>query len=129
MAVVPAFILRRLYVKGSLRNTEGGFSFQLKNTLGSGYARAVGPLTVDGDDVALEDSFFAHEGRHVSFSEVDENNTFGLPLNRTIDISVRGRRLAPGAHKIGFSFAVPGFGKLGFDFTDEVRDSAAEGPS
>jgi hypothetical protein len=107
-------------VKGSLRNTEGGFAFQLKNTLGSGYAKAVGPLTVDGEDVPLDDSFFSHEGREVSFAQVDENNTFGLPLNRTIDISVRGRNLAPSAHKIGFSFTVPGFGKLGFDFTDEA---------
>ena len=120
MAVVPAFILRRLYVKGSLQNTGSGFSFELKNTLGSGYARAVGPLTVDGDDVPLEDSFFTLEGKEVPFSEVDENNTFGLPVNRAIVISVRGRKLAPGAHEIGFSFTVPGFGNLGFDFADEV---------
>ena len=120
MAVVPAFILRRLYVKGSLQNTGDGFSFELKNTLGSGYARAVGPLTVDGDDVPLEDSFFTLEGKDVSFADVDENNTFGLPVNRTIVISVRGRRLTPGAHQIGFPFTVPGFGKLGFDFVDEA---------
>jgi len=120
VAVVPAFILRRLYVKGSLQATGDGFSFQLKNSLGSGYARAVGPLTVDGEDVSLEDSFFTLDGKAVAFSEVDETNTFGLPLNRTIVISVRGRQLEPGPHKIGFAFTVPGFGKLGFDFGDEV---------
>jgi len=123
---VPSFILRRLYVKGSLKSTDAGFSFELKNTLGSGYARTVGPLTVDGDDVPLEDSFFSLEGKETPFSEVDENNTFGLPVNRTIVISVRGRKLEPGPHRIGFSFTVPGFGKLGFDFTDEAA-SAAEG--
>ena len=126
MAVVPEFILRRLYVKGSLQSTGSGFSFELKNTLGSGYATAVGPLTVDGDDVPLEDSFFAIEGEEVSFSKVDKSSTFSLPLNRTIAISVRGRRLAPGPHQVHFSFQVPGFGKLGFDFTDEVT-GAAEG--
>ena len=120
MAVVPAFILRRLYVRGSLRNSGAGFSFELKNTLGSGYARAVGPLTVDGDDVPLEDSFFTLDGKEVPFTEVDESNTFGLPVNRTIVISVRGRKLEPGPHKIGFSFTVPGFGELGFDFADEA---------
>jgi len=124
VAVVPAFILRRLYVKGSLKSTGSGFSFELKNTLGSGYANAVGPLTVDGDEVLLEDSFFTLEDKEVSFAEVDEKNTFGLPVNRTIVISVRGRRLAPGAHQIGFPFTVPGFGKLGFDFADEVTEAA-----
>ena len=127
MPVVPAFILRRLYVKGSLRSTGNGFSFELKNTLGSGYARSVGPLTVDGDDVPLEDSFFTLEGREIPFSDVDENNTFGLPLNRTIVISVRGRELAPGPHTIGFPFTVPGFGKLGFDFADEVTADESSG--
>ena len=38
MISVPAFLLRRLYVKGSLRNAAGGFEFQMKNGLGSGYA-------------------------------------------------------------------------------------------
>ena len=124
MAVVPAFILRRLYVKGSLQGTGAGFSFELKNTLGSGYATAIGPLSVDSDDVPLEDSFFTLDGNEVPFSKVDKDNTFGLPLNRTIVISVRGRTLAVGTHKIGFSFTVPGFGKLGFDFADEVTVEA-----
>ena len=124
MAVVPSFILRRLYVKGSLQSTGAGFSFELKNTLGSGYARKVGPLTVDGEDVPLEDSFFTLEGKEIPFSDVDENNTFGLPVNRAIVISVRGQKLEAGPHKIGFLFTVPGFGQLGFDFTDEARETA-----
>ena len=37
MITVPAFLLRRLYVKGSLRNTAAGFEFEIKNGLGSGY--------------------------------------------------------------------------------------------
>ena len=41
---VPGFILRRLYLKGSLRNMPGGFQFQLQNNLGSGQARKLMPL-------------------------------------------------------------------------------------
>ena len=33
---VPAFLLKRLYVKGSLCNTDNGFEFRLRNNLGSG---------------------------------------------------------------------------------------------
>ena len=48
MVSIPSFILRRLYVKGSLRNTDTGMEFQILNKLGSGQARRLLPLTVDG---------------------------------------------------------------------------------
>ena len=51
MVSVPGFLLRRLYVKGSLRNATGGFEFQIKNTLGSGYARGMLPVSVDGREL------------------------------------------------------------------------------
>ena len=51
MVTVPGFLLRRLYLKGSLRNTSSGFEFQLRNRLGSGYAHKLLPLTVDGVEV------------------------------------------------------------------------------
>ena len=44
---VPGFLLRRLYVKGSLRATETGFSFELHNSLGSGSVNEMRPLTLD----------------------------------------------------------------------------------
>ena len=120
MPAVPAFILRRLYVKGSLANTATGWQFQLRNSLGSGYARQLLPLTLDDTELPLESAEFDLDGKVTGFHEVDESNTFGLPMNRVIVISVTGAQLRPGAHKIGMAFVVPGFGKIGFDFTDEV---------
>ena len=125
MPGVPAFILRRLYAKSSLHNREDGWGFELKNNLGSGYAKELLPLTLDGSDVPRERSFFEVDGRDVAFSDVGGSQTFALKMNRTILISVRGEKLSPGAHKVGMAFVVPGFGKLAFDFTDSVRD----GPS
>lgn len=121
MPGVPAFILRRLYVKGSLENYEDGWRFKLKNSLGSGYARAMTPLILDGRDVPLADSSFEIDGRQTRFDQVDEKNTFTLAMNRDIFISIRGEKLSAGAHKVGMGFVVPGFGKIGFDFTDEVQ--------
>ena len=121
MPGVPGFILRRLYVKGSLENFEGGWRFKLKNSLGSGYAKAMTPLALDGREVPMADSSFELEGRQTRFDQVDEKNTFTLAMNRDILISVRGEKLPAGAHKVGMGFVVPGFGKIGFDFTDEVK--------
>ena len=54
MVSVPGFLLRRLYVKQSLRNTSDGFEFELRNRLGSGYAHRLLPLTVDGNELPIE---------------------------------------------------------------------------
>ena len=49
MVSVPGFLLRRLYQRGSLKNTETGFKFLLANRLGSGYAHGMLPIIVDGE--------------------------------------------------------------------------------
>ena len=122
MVSVPAFILRRLYVKGSLRNTEDGFRFELRNRLGSGYARQMLPLVVDGEEVPLEDTTFEVEGEEVSFAQVSAERPFTLPMNRSTVIKVRGTRLSPGVHTIVMGFQVAGLGTLKFDFKDAVAD-------
>ena len=122
MISVPGFLLRRLYVKGSLRNTPSGFEFQLRNGLGSGYAHKLWPLTVDGEEVPADAAFFALEEAVTRFDDVSRENTFSLALNRTITIRAESVPLPPGARKIGMGFDVPGLGTLKFDFVDIVAD-------
>ena len=122
MVSVPGFLLRRLYVKGSLRATEDGLAFDLKNSLGSGYARGMRPLTVDSREIPLEKTTFTVEGKTTAFSEVSPDVPFTLAMNRTTSIAAAGVALAPGAHTIGMAFEVQGLGVLRFDFTDAVAD-------
>ncbi len=120
MPGVPAFILRRLYLKGSLHNRDDGWGFKLKNTLGAGYAKGLIPVTVDGVEIPMEQSFFDNEGEESSFTDVSDDNTFGLKLNREILIYFRGESLEMGNRKIAMGFIVPGLGTLKFDFNDDV---------
>ena len=120
---VPGFLLRRLYVKGSLRSAPSGFEFQLRNRLGSGYAHKLWPLTVDGVEVPLDATSFVLDDAPTRFDEVSREHTFALALNRMITIRAESFVLEPGAHKIGMSFDVPGLGTLKFDFTDVVADA------
>ena len=122
MVTVPGFLLRRLYVKQSLTNTEDGFQFELMNRLGSGYSHKVHPLIVDGEEIPIERAEFDLGGTSTRFDHVSERNTLSLAMNRAIVVRVTGARLEPGAHKIGMGFDVPGLGTLGFDFTDNVSD-------
>ena len=73
--------MRRLYVKGSLRAVDGGFAFDLKNTLGSGYAEEVLPLTLDGDEMPMSSTSFVAEGETTRFDVVSGERPM-TPANR-----------------------------------------------
>ena len=123
MVTVPGFLLRRLYVKQSLANTEDGFQFELMNRLGSGYSHKVHPLTVDGAEIPVDSAEFDLEAKPIRFDQVTEQSTLTLAMNKAIIVRVTGTKLEPGAHKIGMGFDVPGLGTLRFDFTDIVADA------
>ncbi|MBA7474883.1 hypothetical protein ES707_10245 [subsurface metagenome] len=118
MISVPSFLLKRIYVKGSLQNNEQGFQFQLKNTLGSGYGNELLPLTLDGKELPRESSYFVLDDEEVPFSAVSQERPFTLAMNKTLTIVVKGVTLAEGAHRIGFNFVAQGLGKLSFEVTD-----------
>ncbi len=122
---VPAFLLRRLYVKGSLRNQEGGFAFDLMNGLGSGYAEQVLPISVDGEALPVEAAAFTVDGETVRFVDVSVERPMTLGLNKAVTISIDGKTLADGKHKIGMGFVVTGMGEMQFDVTDIIGDDAA----
>ena len=124
---VPAFLLRRLYVKGSLRAVAGGFAFDLKNSLGSGYAEQVLPLTLDGEEVPLASTRFEVGGQTTRFDEVSGARPMTLGMNRTVTISVEGHSLTPGKHKLGIGFIVAGMGRMEFDVTDAIEGAADAG--
>ncbi len=122
MVTVPGFLLRRLYVKQSLKNTDEGFEFKLLNRLGSGYAYKMRPVTVDGRELPLDSATFDLDGEATGFDEVSQDRTFTLAMNKSIIIRVSGTRLDPGPCKIGMAFDVPGLGALGFDFIDTIAE-------
>ena len=118
MISVPSFLLKRLYVKGSLRNNEQGFQFELKNTLGSGYGNELMPLTLDGEELPRENSYFTLDDEESSFSAVNKDKPFTLPMNKILTILVKGITLSEEPHKIGLGFVAEGLGKLDFEVTD-----------
>ena len=115
---VPGFLLRRLYVRGSLRRTEDGFQLELKNTLGSGYARRLLPLKVNGAAIPLEDCFFAVDGVRHAFADVTPDSPFSLALNRTSVLGGDGVRLPDGVVEVTMGFEVQGLGDLSFSVKD-----------
>ena len=119
---VPAFLLRRLYVKSSLRNVESGFEFDLKNTLGSGYAERALPLVVDDVELPLSAARFVADGEATLFEKVSAEHPMTLGMNRTVTVAVEGAPLVPGKHKLSIGFVVLGMGEMRFDVTDAIEE-------
>ncbi len=118
---VPAFLLKRIYVKGSLRNNPEGFEFKLKNGLGSGYAIGLLPLVLDEETIPAEQASFAVDGKRILFPQVSKENPATLAMNREATILVAGKTLTPGAHQFTMGFNVTGLGELSVDLVDEVK--------
>ena len=122
MVTIPSFLLRRLYVKGSLRNKDQGAQFQLMNKLGAGYARRLLPLVLDRQEVPLDRCSFSVDDKQSPFETVTAEMPFTLDLNKTTTITINGITLSNEPHRIDMGFEVAGLGILQFDFTDVPRN-------
>jgi hypothetical protein len=121
---VPSFLLRRLYVAGSLRNTNSGFAFDLRNSLGSGYAERVFPVTIDGAEYPLAATRFVTGQESLRFADVSPSRPMTLAMNRTLAVIIDGEPLSDGKHTIGLGFFVVGMGEMRFEVSDAIEQAA-----
>ena len=121
MSKIPEFLLRALYVKGSLQNSTDGFEFQMKNDLGP--ARIIGarPLQLDRKPIALDTCRFEHGQETAAFSEVNDENSVLMRKGEAVTVLVSGQTLKPGRRTLGINVIVKDMGDVSFTVTDQVR--------
>jgi len=101
MPAVPSFMLKKLYVRGSLKNTAAGFELTLKNILAPGTIIGLNSLKVDGHEVALENiRVRSGSGTDVVVSAITAQSPVAFPFHSTATIRVVGEPLASGSHDI-----------------------------
>ena len=117
---IPAFLLRKLYIKGSLENVEGGFSFKLKNSLSPGTTTAVAPIKVNGNEYALDSTTIRSGDIEIQGSDISEDNTFPIKVGVEIEIFIAGDPLPEGEHTLDLSLKTKEAGTLAFDVKDSI---------
>ncbi|MDX1611659.1 MAG: hydroxymethylglutaryl-CoA reductase [Candidatus Thermoplasmatota archaeon] len=117
---VPSFMLKKLYVKGSLEASGDSFQFKLKNNLATATVVDAPEIYIDGDSVDAEDISFQVGGGEVAGTGITEDDPFRLEKGVEVTVASNGLEVGPGAHKLRIKVATKEWDTLDF----EVEDSA-----
>lgn len=118
MPKVPEFLLRALYVQGSLRGDSQGFSFQMKNELGP--ARIIGarPLMIDRKPIDPARCRFVHGEVSATFADVSSENSVLMRKGEAVTVMVEGVPLRRGRHTLRIDVEVKDMGPVAFTVSD-----------
>jgi hypothetical protein len=120
MAVIPSFILKKLYVSGSLRNTGEGCQLQIKNTLAPATITGIGPVTIDGREYSPADVIVQRGNESLSAAEASATRPISFDINTVVTITIKNVTLTPGEHHIGLDVTSREAGRLKWDIADSV---------
>lgn len=110
---IPSLLLKQLYTFGSLKNTDTGVVFSLKNRLSDASIIDIHHITIDGQVADLEETILVLEnGEKVSPEKVSAKKPVDFPLKSALDIHVPMEVLAEGKYKLEVKFSAKPFGKL-----------------
>ncbi len=88
MPKIPEFLLKALYVKGSLKGDENGFEFKIKNALGPVRIIGVNPLQLERRPVPLNKCSFVHEDLTAKFTDVTEENSVLMRKGESLSLKI-----------------------------------------
>lgn len=118
--MIPSFLLAKLYVKGSLKNTDTGFEFTLKNIIDNTMLVGIGPITVGEKNYEGAAVTLTAGDKTVSGADLTRQNGVPARMGMLLQISVTGDKLAPGLQKINVTGTSSDIGKFRFDISENV---------
>jgi hypothetical protein len=120
MPAIPAFLLKKLYVKRSLKNTDAGVELEIKNNLAPGTIVGGSPLVIDGTEYPLTDTFAVSDEGERAFSDVSKSNPLIFGINKSIIIRLKDVQLEPGSHRIRIPVLTREAGELKIEVKDTI---------
>ena len=121
-AMIPTFLLKKLYVKGSFKNNADGFELTLRNTLAPGTLLGFSPLQIDGRDIPLDRVLIiVNDAPPRRASDISLATPSPFPLNGTVTIRVEDQPLPPGAHRVTVEVNTQEAGALKIDAEDTIE--------
>ncbi|TVQ12121.1 MAG: hydroxymethylglutaryl-CoA reductase [Balneolaceae bacterium] len=124
---IPSLILRQLYNYGSLKNTEYGVQFSLKNRLSDAILVGIYDITLNGSEIPADKVTLRFgNGLALQPRQVSPESPVNLGLRDVVHIDVQTDNLPTGKHKVGITFLSENFGKLALNVEDALHDNGAD---
>ncbi|MGD1996190.1 MAG: hypothetical protein PVH62_05380 [Anaerolineae bacterium] len=121
MPIIPPFLLKKLYVKGSLRAEDDGFAFGLENPIASGTILSFKALDLDGEGVSLEQvTVVTEEGRVRPATSITNEDPLSFPVGDTFTVRASESPLESGFHELTIRVVVQDVGPLSIPVADQV---------
>ena len=121
MAIVPEFLIKRIYQKGSLKKVDNGVSVVLKNVLGPGLISGFNFVEINGVKFEPKDVKFVTNGKEVFGTDVSEENPVVFRLGQIGTLIMTGQDcIAEGRNNIIIEAMNPEAGKVRLNVEDIV---------
>jgi uroporphyrinogen decarboxylase len=125
MVYIPGFLVNKVYERGSLQNTEDGFTFTFTNTMTpvkiSGMSQL--KITIDGEvSISSDNVELELGGRIFEVSDEPLKELVEFSKNSKLYIRIQGNPLSDGKHVLKISFITHEFGGV----TLKVKDAIGE---
>ena len=122
MSSIPVFLLKKLYVRGSLKNTGSGFELAIQNTIAPGTIVGLLPLKVDGVEYPLQQTrVLLSNGTILTTANVSAQSPLRFSVGEKVTIQVEGAPLPAGPHKLIISPKTKEAGTLQIPADDTIK--------
>ena len=121
MAIVPEFLIKRIYQKGSLKEVENGASIVLKNVLGPGLISGFNYVIINDVKFEPAEVKFVTNGKELSGLDVSEENPVVFRLGQSGTLVMSGKScIKDGINKIVIEAMNPEAGVVQLNVEDTV---------
>lgn len=122
MSIIPEFLIKRVYKKGSLKQTEDGVCFELKNVLGPGFISGFNFVQINELTFGADKVKFITQGSEISAESVSEENPIGFRLGQEGTLILQGAKcLKDGINQIIIELMNPEAGKVKLSLSDNFQ--------
>ena len=121
MVIVPDFLIKRIYQKGSLKRVENGICITLKNVLGPGFISGFNYVKINDTVYEAKDVKFIMNGKEYTNADVSEENPIAFRLGQTGTLIMLGEdSLKDGVNSIEIEALNPEAGKVVLKVEDNI---------
>lgn len=122
MSIIPEFLMKRVYKKGSLKQTDEGVCFELKNVLGPGFISGFVLVRINDAIFGADKVKFVTQGAEISAETVSEENPIGFRLGQEGTLILQGAKcLQEGINQIIIELMNPEAGRVKLSLSDNFQ--------